>query len=124
MTKSRKNVSRRKNRKSLKKQKTNRRRMSGGAWWHNLLTEDEKQFLLNVEWKAPNNYPSQKLTDPDNKLNNLHKEKINGIINMRTNEDIKTIQELQNKAVNNELPEKYYMLFFGLNSELKNLGGA
>ena len=148
MTKSRKNVSRRKNRKSLKKQKTNRRRMSGGKWWlfgNDKLTEDEKKFLLNVEWKAPNNYPSQKLTDPINKLNNLSKERINIIINERTDgyiktiQDlqkavaennqstdgyIKTIQDLQNVAVNNQLPERYYRLYMGLNAELKDLGGA
>lgn len=121
MAKSRKNVSRRKNRKSLKKQKTNRRRMSGGAWWtfgNDKLTEDEKNFLLNVEWKAPNNYPSKQLSTNKETIN---KEIINQIINERTNGDIKTIQDLQNVA---QLPEKYYTLYMRLNAELNDLGGA
>ncbi len=87
MAKSRRNVSRRKRQQKRRNSRKNFRKMSGGTE----ISEEDKTFLLNVEWKHPItvNNPTPKYSSIQDQLNKLadssitwvQKETINSMIN-------------------------------------------
>jgi hypothetical protein len=139
MAKSRRNVSRRKRQqKRRKSSRRNFRKMSGGG---EALTEEDKNFLLNLKWKHPitPNNPNPEYSSIQDRLNKLtdksitwvDKESIDNAINQMIPNASKIggggINALKLMSVNNDNTiknDKFYIVSTRIMNALRNNGGS